>query len=179
MPVSLWLWLKDRLSLRTAFISFRHFYSVVFPVEWGLSQRSVLSAPIYIIYTSDMDEQVFYDVDDDHFYADDGSLVFSVPFGLRPPSDSQETPFIYSCHYLQIRAQRVPDRLEIYCAYWMIELSTKKTVAMMKLVGAASRPDSEYTALLKRTAELTSQSFFRKQNYQCEAKFDHEKELYN
>ncbi|CAF0764560.1 unnamed protein product, partial [Didymodactylos carnosus] len=74
------------------------------------------------------------------------------------------------------QVQEEYDQLQLQYDTFDFVVSKQRSL-IKKLVGAANRRGSEYTALLERTAELTSQcfqSFLESRNYQGEAKFDHE-----
>ncbi|CAF1091474.1 unnamed protein product, partial [Didymodactylos carnosus] len=82
MPQQLWLWIRDWLQGRKACISFDGLQSDFFDIEWGLPQGSALSPLIYIPYVAGLTELHDARFHKDHFFADDWSLFFEVPFGI-------------------------------------------------------------------------------------------------
>ncbi|CAF1298061.1 unnamed protein product, partial [Didymodactylos carnosus] len=121
IPGQYWLWIRNWLSERSAYISFCGLQSDLFDIEWGLPQGSVLSPLIYLPYVADLND-IKEPARKNNWFADDWSLFIEVPFGI---------PFGEACPLLQRLGQQALDNIREYCDYWLIELSVKKTVGLI------------------------------------------------
>jgi hypothetical protein len=105
------------LHPRTAQISFGNSFSPKFNLEWGLPQGSALSPDLYLLFISDL--ILILNEYDVNFYADDGAIVLTTPFGIS---------FQESLTWLETKGQLVLNSLSIYCKTWLVDLNPSKTV---------------------------------------------------